>query len=120
MISPNHRERLTKFVELMCSADNDYFSAEECIRILDWYFICYEHFTGKPHPPLSARQAVAVMKKMPYAGKESTMPLEAEDYTYLIPEYFMVDFPNCDYNISHFFSGDIRKNRYMEKIRRPE
>ena len=43
-------------------------------------------------------------------------PLEAEDYRTLIPAYFLIDFQNCDYGISHFFSGEIRMNRYYETL----
>ena len=40
--------------------------------------------------------------------------LTLEDYEKMMDAYFKQDFPNCDYSLAHFMSGDIRLVRFYE------
>ena len=85
------------------------------MKVFDAYFSCYHDFMGAEHPTPSYKQIAAIMEKMPNVADEHTeFDLEPEDYEKMIPAYFLIDFPNCDYNISHFFAGNIRLYRYYE------
>lgn len=107
-------ERFSRICAQIYKTVDTRFSFEECMKVFDLYFTCYRDFMGEEHPIPSYRQIVAIMEKMPFADEEHRIPLEVEQYEVLIPAYFLIDFPNCDHNISHFFSGKIRENRYYE------
>lgn len=98
------------------TVDTAHFSIEDCVTVFSLYFDAYRAFTGEGHPIPSYKQIAAIMEKMPFADEERRIPLEVEQYEVLIPAYFLIDFPNCDYNISHFFAGKIRENRYYETL----
>ena len=98
------------------TVDTGHFSFDDCMKVFGLYFDAYQDFTGQWHPIPSYKQIAAIMEKIPFADAESRIPLEVEDYKALIPAYFLIDFPNCDYHISHFFSGKIREHRYYETI----
>ncbi len=92
------------------------FSFEDCMKVFAMFFDCYRDFTGKDHPiPSSYKQIAAIMEKMPSVQDgDREFDLEPEDYEKMIPAYFLIDFPGCDYHISHFFAGNIRLYRYYE------
>lgn len=50
---------------------------------------------------------------MPWADSEEQVPLEPSEYVNLIGEYFYGTCPECDRNINHFFSGEIRRGLYF-------
>lgn len=88
------------------------FTLEECLEVFHYFFRKYEDFTGKPHPPLKGEQIHRIMVKMPYLDD---YPIEPESYKAMIDKYFRTPFPDCDYRINHFFSGQIRRLRYYEE-----
>lgn len=98
------------------TVDTAHFSLDDCMTVFSLYFDVYRDFIGENHPIPSYKQIAAIMEKMPFVDEDRRIPLEVEQYEVLIPAYFLIDFPNCDYNISHFFSGRIRKNRYYETL----
>lgn len=98
------------------TVDAGHFKFEDCMKVFSLYFEAYRDFTGKGHPIPSFKQIVEIMEKMPFADTDREIALEPEDYEILIPAYFLVRFSDCDYRISHFFAGDIRKNRYYETL----
>lgn len=98
------------------AVDTAHFSFDDCMAVFHMYFEAYRDFTGEDHPWLSYKQIASCMEKMPFADTKRNIPLEVDHYEALIPTYFLTPFPNCDYRISHFFSGDIRKNRYYETL----
>lgn len=93
-----------------------HFSLDDCVTVFGLYFNAYEDFIGRAHPIPSYRQIATIMEKMPFADENRRIDLFPEDYEVLIPAYFLTAFPNCDYNISHFFSGRIREFRYYETL----
>ena len=96
--------------------DTGHLSFDDCMKVFGLYFDAYRDFTGQGHPVPGYKQIAAILEKMPFADAEGRIPLEAEDYEALIPAYFLIRFPNCDYRISHFFAGDIRENRFYETL----
>lgn len=93
-----------------------HFSLDDCVAVFCLYFNAYEDFTGKTHPIPSYKQIATIMEKMPFADEKGQIYLVPEDYETLIPAYFLTAFSNCNYNISHFFSGRIREYRYYETL----
>lgn len=99
------------------TVDTEHFSFDDCMTVFRTFFDAYHDFTGTDHPVPGGKQIAAIMEKMPYADKGRKIPLEPEDYETLIAAYFLTPaFQDCDHRIYHFFSGDIRENRYYETI----
>ncbi len=94
------------------------FALEKCLEIFKYFFTCYQRCTGKAHPPLKKEQIINIIEKMPYITSElhGWFDTEPENYKVLIDKYFETPFNNCDYRINHFFSGDIRTNRFYEEL----
>lgn len=98
-------------------AESD-FTLEECLEVFEYFFACYQQHTGRAHPPLKKEQIINIIEKMPYITSETHGMFDTgpENYTILIDKYFETPFNNCDYRINHFFSGDIRTNRFYEEL----
>ena len=94
------------------------FTFEECLEVFKYFFACYHQYTGRAHPPLKKEQIINIIEKMPYTTSETQEMFDTspEDYRVLIDKYFETPFNNCDYRINHFFSGDIRTNRFYEEL----
>lgn len=107
-------ERICRWIHN--TVDTAHFCFEDCMTVFHLYFDAYRDFMEENHPRPSYRQIASCMEKMPFADTKGKIPLESDHYEILIPAYFLTPFPNCDYRISHFFSGDIRKNRYYETL----
>ena len=92
------------------------YSVDEVLTVFRTFFDEYARRTGNQHPYLSRSQIRFVMQRMPYFGNgmDRSEDIDPDTYPDLIDAYFDVDFRNCDYNITHFMSGAIRKNRYRE------
>lgn len=84
----------------------------DVLFVFKYFFSEYEYRIGRPHPPISKSNAAKIMVKMPES--EDGIGLSPDTYIDLIDQYFTTDFPDCDYRISHFFSGRIRDNRIYE------
>lgn len=99
--------------------DNNLYSLDDCLSVFRCYFETYEEFTGRVHPPIRASQISRIMQDMPYIDRqlspESTAAdIEPDHYPLIIQLHFKTRYRNCDYNINHFFSGQIRDYRIME------
>lgn len=84
------------------------FSLKECFDIFKFYFECYKLYMGREHPHLRTSKLIELLNDLDGDGL-----FTSEDYPYLIEQYFVTPF-NCDRNIIHFFSGDIRTLRFYE------
>lgn len=91
---------------------------EGYLQVFHKYFDTYEECFRKAHPHISRANIRGLMDKMPYLTCESRYGtgeyLEPGDYEAMIERYFEIDWPNSDYNINHFFSGQIREMRFYE------
>lgn len=92
----------------------DYWSI---LSLFQYYFEKYEERTHQPHPPLNTLQIERFINKFPYIfGKDGDVlaDISQDENRMIIDKYFETKFPNCDYNINHFFSGRIREIKYFE------
>ena len=92
------------------------FSLMEVLIIYHDYFKYYQAFMGKDHPPIKRQQIRRIINAMEYVEDTYGTVIELYPFTYpaLIEQYFCTDFKNCDRNINHFFSGQIRAVKYYE------
>jgi len=99
------------------------YSFEEVISVFRYYFQKYEQVHERIHPHIRLEQIERIIEAMPFIDREHSHAgdigdLEPDDYEGLIDLHFKteynVGFGGCDYNINHFFSGDIRLLRYYE------
>lgn len=60
---------------------------------------------------LKNEQVENIIESLYRIGDDEFEP-SLEDYKLIIEDYFKQDFPNCDYGINHFISGDVLLMRY--------
>lgn len=87
------------------------YSIDDVLRVFRRYFETYELLMETAHPPISIEQIRRIIEKMPYVRDGYVEP---ETYEDIIDQHFYTAYTHCDYNINHFFSGDIRNNRCYE------
>jgi hypothetical protein len=99
-----------------CNAEATY-SLGEVLAVFEYYFSAYEDLTGKPHPPIKVKQIKRIIEAMGTAQGDDyghNFDIAPETYEELIDKHFRTEYRNCDYNINHFFTGDIRLMRVYE------
>lgn len=100
--------------------ESDPWELEDYLYVFHYYFRIYEQRFGRPHPHIKREQIRNIMDSMPYINCESRCgteeDLSPEDYGPLIDRYFDMDWEGSDYNINHFFSGQIREMRFYEVL----
>ena len=92
--------------------DNHPYTIDEVLQVFLCYFKTYEAVRKEPHPMLKYKQIANIIEKMPVV-----LDGYVESYVYedMIPQHFMTQYgEGCDYNINHFFSGQIRDLRFYE------
>ena len=97
--------------------ENNPYSLEDCLFVFKCYFENYEKYRGQPHPPIKANQVSRLMWTMPFRPpifRREIPDIFPAIYPYLIQLHFKTRYRNCDYNINHFFSGEIREMRWHE------
>ena len=101
------------------------FPLYDTLYVFEYYFWKYENTNFEPyqngfyiHPNIKMEQIERIIEAMPFA--DSDMGLETDlapgDYPAMIDKHFKTRYDNCDYNINHFFSGEIRALRYHEEL----
>lgn len=92
------------------------FTCHQALAVFYCYFQYYEHYMHQPHPPIRVEQIVNIIMKMDRAPDRYTGELEIfpECYPAMIAKHFRTNYGECDYNINHFFAGQIRGLRYYE------
>ena len=93
-----------------------FFPLRDTLDVFEYYFWMYENNGFYIHPNIKMEQIERIIWVMPFA--DSCMGLETDldpdDYPALIENHFLTRYQDCDYNINHFFSGEIRALRYHE------
>lgn len=94
------------------------YSLKEVLDIFWHYFKLYECTFGEQHPNIRPAQIRRIIEAMPYIDEYGggDISLDPDDYEALIDAHFQTQYRSCDYNINHFFSGDIRLMRYYENL----
>jgi hypothetical protein len=87
-------------------ADNDY-----QIDNVQYYFRKYKEVMGKDHPDLKPSQWKRVFGNIIFAGDYEVI---GDFFERIVDQHFKTNYKNCDYNIMHFISGQVMKNRYYE------
>lgn len=99
------------------SADSPSYTLEQALSVFEYYFTKYEATFNSLHPNVRKEQIQRMIEDMPFVTGEYGNPidLDPEDYFPIIDRHFETQY-RCDYNINHFFSGDIRLYRYYESM----
>jgi len=96
------------------------YSLDDVLSVFRYYFEKYEQTFKAVHPNIRLLQIEQLINKMPYIDGDGNSgaggDISPEDYETLIDAHFKTQYRNCDYNISHFFSGDIRLFRLYENL----
>ena len=92
------------------------YSLDEVLHVFKTFFDTYEQHTGEQHPAIKRKQIRALIEAMPFCDddRDGTRDIYPEDYAEMIAMYFQTKFDNCDYRISHFFSGLVRQIKLYE------
>lgn len=95
------------------------YNFEDALAVFRYYFSWYEYARHRRHPNIRLPQIESILVAMPYVEEHchkqiETYDIELKDYSEIIPQHFKTRYARCDYNINHFFSGDIRMLRYYE------
>ena len=100
--------------------DKHAYTLQEVLSVFEYYFQQYERITHGVHPPIRMEQIERIINAMPYIDGDNRSSaggdIDAEAYEALIDNHFQTDYRDCDYNINHFFSGDIRLMRFYEEL----
>ena len=100
--------------------DNSYYSLDDVLSVFLYYFQKYEKVLKRVHPNIRLEQIQRIIEAMPYIENDRPSSgvgdIEPDDYKTLIDKHFTTKYRNCDYNINHFFSGDIRLLRFYEEL----
>ena len=97
------------------------YTLEETLQVFRYYFETYEMIFDTAHPMISIAQIARIMDCMPFVledgdNSRSTIDISPEDYEAIIDQHFITKYRQCDYNINHFFSGQIRDLRFYEVL----
>lgn len=87
-------------------------SLEEILSFFEFYYSCYEAYTGYNHPRLTKQTIKRCIVRIPQDTDGFDYSLD--DYEVMVDKYFRTRFEDCDYSIVHFLSGDIRLYRLWE------
>lgn len=90
------------------------YSFEEVLQVFRYYFDTYELIFDTAHPMISIAQIVRIIERMPLLSDE--LDIAPDSYETIIDQHFATKYRNCDYNINHFFSGQIRDLRFYETL----
>lgn len=104
--------RIVKLAYRRCGGSS--YTLPEVLQVFRYYFVTYELIFEQPHPFINVSQAAGIIEKMPRT--RNGIPLVPEEYEVIIDQHFITKYRCCDYNINHFFSGQIRDLRYYETI----
>jgi hypothetical protein len=112
---------------IVVSRSTEYpYSLDDVLSVFQYYFQAYEKAfpKGKPHPAIKVEQIQNIIEAMPYIDGDGTSSaggdIDPGAYEALIDKHFQtkynVGYGGCDYNINHFFCGDIRLLRFYEEL----
>lgn len=103
--------------ELGYSETEDRETVKNVIHIVEYYYDAYENTFGETHPVISNKAMSGMLDRL-VSGSEKTSDyrFDTEVYEALIDKHFRTQYKNCDYNICHFMTEEIRNNRFYETL----
>lgn len=85
------------------------------IDIISYYYSVYKRTFGKEHPRLSAKAMdTVVVSFLSSSDNLDGLEYDPEAYHAMIDKHFQTQYQDCDYNICHFMSEEVRNNRFYE------
>ena len=85
------------------------------IDIISYYYSAYKRTLGKEHPRLSAKAMdTVVVSFLSSSDNLDGLEYDPEAYHAMIDKHFQTQYQDCDYNICHFMSEEVRTNRFYE------
>ena len=89
---------------------------DDIIPAVAYYMAIYKEYTNKDHPNLKESQWERVVAEILHVEAEYIDTyIELDDLERMVGKHFVTKYDNCDWNILHFISGDIMKNRFYEE-----
>jgi hypothetical protein len=102
------------------NAGTSAYSLDDVLSVFRHYFQRYEETFKRVHPNVRFAQIERLIEAMPYIDGDGNSgaggDVTVDEYRAMIDAHFKTQYRNCDYNINHFFSGDIRLLRYYETV----
>lgn len=91
---------------------------QDCSPYIDinkYYYSRYEKTFGREHPRLSAKAMDSVIDSfLSCSDNLDGLEYDPEAYYAMIDRHFQTKYQDCDYNICHFMSKEVRNNRFYE------
>lgn len=112
--TPFNRSILEKQIMKSCKAHGvqDFRPFSE---IISYYYSAYQRTFGKDHPRLSSRAMDSVISSfLSSSDNLDGLEYDPEAYHAMIDRHFQTQYKDCDYNICHFMSEEVRNNRFYE------
>lgn len=107
--------RPISFQEFKALFESQY-KTDDFIEAIGYYVDVYETKMGKPHPRLKPDQWDKVWSDIQNVFRyDSPIELNYEDLEKMIDKHFETNYSDCDYNILHFVTEGIMKNRFYEE-----
>ena len=95
-------------------------TVSEMLDIFWYYFERYEYYHGGVHPNIRMAQIEDIMYKIDFIDVDRKIGAElagVDGYKKMINKHFKTNYRHGDYNINHFFTGDIRLFRFYEVLK---
>ena len=111
----NYKDSILIAYKSACLADDLYcYTLDQVKTVIGYFFLKYQRYIKELHPKISTKKLTEIILNMPYIINRNgeVIDISPEEYEIMIDKYFSESL-NCDYNIIHFFSGNIRLYRYM-------
>ena len=108
-------ETFERGVRLAYRKYNIWYEIEDVLHVFRYYFETYEFLFHKAHPLLKLNQIERIICTMPCIDDgRGSLDIDPSIYPELIDQHFATKYNRCDFNINHFFSGQIRIMRYYD------
>lgn len=109
-------EILKRQIRSACKQEelDDEEEVNDIVEIIIYYFKAYHSSFGIYHPRVKQTVMRKVVLNIHYPDSEIVDGADVDDYKEMIDKHFETRYDNCDYHISHFFTGRITENRFYE------
>jgi len=112
--APFNPSILEKQIIKSCKA-HDIQDCRPYIDIIRYYYSVYEKTFGKEHPRLSTKAMDSVIDSfLCSCDNLDGLEYDPDAYYVMIDRHFQTQYQDCDYNICHFMSEEVRNNRFYE------
>ncbi len=97
------------------AGNKDQWTQQSVIDIFQYFYYVHDKYCSFDHPNMSQNTVNKIVANIGfYEYDYQSCKLYPSDYPDLIDGYFRQRFPNCNYSMAHFMSGNIRALRFLE------